>query len=203
MWSLNLGKLLLLLGDHIHENLLATTRHNKHPDIPANLLHATTSASTGVSQSAKDLLRLAAHRLEVVRGLHLEQRGPGRELERGGAHGAADEVLHEVLNGLDEAGHLAELEADDLVLEELLAEGLTAEGVAVAVLEGDAAEAEGCDADPETLMGEGCVSGQRGYGTSHGIEGRKDRSRRRQPRKDERGSPSLESGGPRSCVFRR
>lgn len=63
-----------------------------------------------------------------------------------------------MLDGLDEAGHLAELEADDLVLEELLAEGLAAEGVAVAVLEGDAAETEGRDADPETLMGEGWMS---------------------------------------------
>ena len=98
-----------------------------------------------------------------MRRLHLQQRGPRREVERRRAHGAPDQVLHEVLHRLDEARHLAELEADHLVLEELLAEGLAAEGVAVAVFEGDAGEAEGGDADPEALVCEGlreelCVS---------------------------------------------
>lgn len=57
---------------------------------------------------------------------------------------------------LEQAGHFGDFLADHLVGEEGLAEGLAAESVFVGVFEGDAAEAEGGDADPEAFVGECC-----------------------------------------------
>jgi hypothetical protein len=66
-----------------------------------------------------------------------------------------NEILHEELSWLYETSHLGKLLTDQLVFEKGFSECFAFESVFVAVLQGNSAESERCDSDPQTLVREG------------------------------------------------
>lgn len=140
----------------IKHNLLTTTRDSIGPDIPVQPLDLATLPAAGVAQAAKDLTGLAGAELKGDGGLGLETGDGAAEAQHGlglvHLLALVDDVLEPVVRGLDLAGHVRELQADDGVLDELLAESAALVGVLDGLLVADTGEAQALDDDADTLV---------------------------------------------------
>lgn len=145
-----------LPNTQIQHNLLASTRDSISPDIPIQPLDLCSLATTAIAQAAKDLTRFPSAELKRSSALGLQAGNSATELQHGLhlAHSLAleDEVLEPVVRGLDLAGHVGELEADDGVVDEALAEGLALVRVLDGLLVADAREADALDDDADALV---------------------------------------------------
>ena len=145
-----------LPNTQIQHNLLGATRDGIGPHIPIQPLDLRPLPTPTIRQAAKDLAGLPGTEFKGDGRLGLQAGNRTAELQHrfGLMHDLAliDQVLEPVIRGLDLAGHVRELEADDGVIDEFLAEGLALVRVLDALLVADAGEADALDDDADALV---------------------------------------------------
>jgi hypothetical protein len=121
-------------------------------NVTVQTLDLGTLAAAGVGQTAKDLTGLTGAELKGDGRLGLETGNGSTKTKHGLGLALEDEVLKPVVGGLDLAGHVGQLHADDGMLDELLAKGLALVGVLDGFFVADAGESQGLDDDAHTLV---------------------------------------------------
>lgn len=140
----------------IQHNLLATARDGISPDIAIQPLDLGTLTTSAIAQTTKDLAGLSRAEFERHSRLGLQAGDSPAELQHslvvGHLLALVDQALHPRVRGLDLAGHMRELHADNSMIDEFLAESPALMSVFDALLVADAGEADALDDDADTLM---------------------------------------------------